>query len=67
VLLVNLVPDLLRVHRIAFFGGNVYILYVSKIALDSSVLLLINTLGNPEKRKVTICNLHFSRIAHYGK
>jgi hypothetical protein len=33
-LLVILVPDLLAVQRIAFFGENVYILYVAEIAPD---------------------------------
>jgi hypothetical protein len=31
------------------------------------LLLLIYSLDNPEKRKVGGCNLHFLRIAHYGK
>jgi hypothetical protein len=34
VLLVNLVPDLFAVQRIALFGGNVYILYVVEMAGD---------------------------------
>jgi hypothetical protein len=32
--LVNLVPNLLVVQRIAFFGGNVYILYMAEMAQD---------------------------------
>jgi len=39
-LLVNLVPNLFAVQRIAFFGGNVHILYVSEIVQDSMLLLL---------------------------
>ena len=39
VVLVNLVPDLFVVQRIAFFDGNVHILYVAEIALDSGLLL----------------------------
>jgi hypothetical protein len=35
VLLVNLVPNLLAVQRIAFFGGNVHILYVAEMAQNS--------------------------------
>jgi hypothetical protein len=31
------------------------------------LLLLIYTLGNPEKRKITRCNMQFGEIAHYGK
>jgi hypothetical protein len=34
VLLVSLVPNLLAVQRIAFFGENVHILYVAEIAQD---------------------------------
>jgi hypothetical protein len=39
VLLVNLVPDLLAVQTIAFFGENVYILYVAEMAHDCMFLL----------------------------
>ena len=66
-LLVILVPSLLAVQRIALFGENVHILYVSKIALDSSVLLLMLTPDYTEKGKVTRCNMQFLEIAHYGK
>ena len=48
-------------------GGNVNILYVVEMAQDSGLLLLIYTLGNPEKRKVTRCNMHFAQIEGYGK
>ena len=41
--LVNLPPDLWKVQRIAFLGENVHILYVFKIASDSSVLLLMES------------------------
>jgi hypothetical protein len=54
-------------HKIAVLGEDVYILYVGEIAHDSRFLLLIYSLDNPEKRKVSGCNLHFLRIAHYGK
>jgi hypothetical protein len=68
VLLIILVPDLLAVQRIAFFDGNVHILYVAEMVQNSRFLLLLMlTSGDPEKCKVTGCNLHFSRIAHYGK
>jgi hypothetical protein len=30
-------------------------------------LLLINSLGNPGKRKVTRCNVHIGQIIGYGK
>jgi hypothetical protein len=62
-----LLSILLAVHRIAFFGGNVHILYVAEMAQNFRFLLLTYNLGNPEKGKVTGCNLHFLRIAHYGK
>jgi hypothetical protein len=39
VLLVNLVPILLAVQRIAFFGENVYILYMAEMAQDCMLLL----------------------------
>jgi hypothetical protein len=54
-------------HKIAVLGKDVHILYVAEMAHDCMFLLLIYTLSNPEKRKVTICNLQFLRIAHYGK
>jgi hypothetical protein len=41
--LVNLVPDLLAVQRIAFFGENVHILYVAELAQNCMFLLLICT------------------------
>ncbi len=34
-------PDLLRVQRIADFGGNVYILYVAEMALNCMILLFL--------------------------
>ena len=61
------VPNVLAVQRIADFGENVHILYVAEMARDCMLLLLIYTLANPGKRNVTGCNLHFLRIAHYGK
>ena len=66
-LLVILVPDLLAVQRIAFFEGNVHILYVVELAQDCTILLLTYTLGNPEKFKVTRCNVQFGKIEAYGK
>jgi hypothetical protein len=39
VLLVDLVPDLLAVQRIALFGENVHILYVVKIVQNCMFLL----------------------------
>ena len=60
-------PDLLREHRIADFGGNVYILYVAEMPRDSRFLLLTCNLGYPEKRNITICNLQFGRIEGYDK
>ncbi len=66
-LLVSLVPDLLRKHRIADFGGNVYMLYVAEMTQNFRLLLLIYTPEQAEKCKVTVCNLQFLRIAHYGK
>jgi hypothetical protein len=53
--------------RINHLGENVYILYVAEMAPNFRLLLLIYTLGNPGKRKISGCNLHFLRIAHYGK
>jgi hypothetical protein len=38
-LLVNLVPSLLAVQRIALFSGNVYMLYVAEMARYSGLLL----------------------------
>ncbi len=54
-------------HKIAVLGKDVYILYVAEMAPDSRFLLLIYTPEQAEKCKVTGCNLHFLRIAHYGK
>ena len=62
-LLVNLVPDLLAVQRIAFFGGNVHILYVAEMAQDCIILLLIYTPGHPEKVQITSCNRKFLKAA----
>jgi hypothetical protein len=67
VLLVDLVPNLLAVQRIAFFRENVHILYMTEMAQNSRFLLLMLSPGYPEKCKVTGCNLHFLRIAPYGK
>jgi hypothetical protein len=53
-----LVPDLLAVQSIAYFEENVHILYMTEIARNSGLLLLIYTLANPKKRNITICNLH---------
>jgi hypothetical protein len=39
VLLVILVPDLLAVQRIAFFGGNVHILYMTEMTQNFRLLL----------------------------
>jgi hypothetical protein len=44
-------------HKIAVFGENVHMLYVAEMARNSGLLLLTYTLGNPQKFKVTICNL----------
>jgi hypothetical protein len=64
-------------HRIP--SGNVFPSHLKKDGLGFQVtkqraemargsgLLLINSLGNPGKRKVSACNLQFLRIAHYGK
>jgi hypothetical protein len=46
--------------------GNVHILYMAEMARHS-MLLLIYTLEDPEKVKITCCNLYFLRIAQYGK
>jgi hypothetical protein len=37
------------------------------LALDDSLLLLIYTPGNLEKRKVSRCNMQFGQIEAYGK
>ncbi len=37
--LVNLPPDLSRIQRIAFFGENVYMLYMAEMAQDCMFLL----------------------------
>jgi hypothetical protein len=37
---VNLVPDFLRIQRVAFLGDNVNILYVAKMTQNSRFLLL---------------------------
>ena len=66
-LLVILVPDLLAVQRIAFFGGNVHILYIAEMAQDCMLLLLIYTPGHPEKVMISRCNLQFGEIQDYGK
>ena len=42
-------------------------LYVAEMARDCMFLLLIYTLGNLEKYKVTRCNVQFGEIACYGK
>ena len=41
---VNLSTDLLKVDRIAFFGENVYILYVAEMAEDCMFLLFFGVL-----------------------
>ncbi len=64
---VNLSTDLLRVQRIAFFGENVYILYVVEMARNSGLLLLIYTLANPEKGKVSRCIVDFSGFHNMAK
>lgn len=38
-LLVYLPPNLLAVQRIAFFGENVYILYMVEMVMDCTMLL----------------------------
>jgi hypothetical protein len=57
VLLVISVPVLFAVQRIALFEENVHILYVAEMVQDCMLLLLIYTLGNPEKGKDSRCNL----------
>jgi hypothetical protein len=54
VLLVSLVPDLLRKHRIADFGGNVYILYVPEIAQDCMLLLRLWTFENSKFARLAV-------------
>jgi len=57
-LLVNLSTDLLRAHRIAFFGENVYILYVARLAQDCTFLLLL-IMERPKNFRLAdvLCNL----------
>jgi hypothetical protein len=55
VLLVYLAPNLLTEQRIAFFGENVYILYVTEMTQNFRVLLLICTPEHPEKVLISIC------------
>jgi hypothetical protein len=43
---INFSPDLARVHRIAFFGGDVYILYVAEMAQNFRFLLLVRNQMN---------------------
>ena len=50
---VNLVPNLLTVHRIAFFGENVYILYVAEMAQDSGLAAMILELSGTERGQVS--------------
>jgi hypothetical protein len=57
VLLVDLVPNLLSVQRIALFEENVHILYMSEMTQNFRLLLLTYNLGKPEKGKVTGCNV----------
>ncbi len=66
-LLVNLVPNLLAVQRIAFFGGNVHILYVAEMAQNSRVLLLMWRSEHPEKGKISRCIVQFGEIQGYGR
>jgi hypothetical protein len=49
VLLVNLLPELFAAQRIAFFGRNVYILYVLEIAQNFRFLLLFCKLSEAGK------------------
>jgi len=49
---VDLVPDLLAVQRIAFFGGNVHLLYVAEMAQNSKLLLFLLTLEGPKNLRL---------------
>jgi hypothetical protein len=40
---VNLVPDFLRIQRVAFLGDNVNILYVAEMAPNRGLLLYLLT------------------------
>jgi hypothetical protein len=42
-------------------------LYMPEMAPDSGLLLSTYTPSNPEKYKVSRCNMHFGGIQHYGK
>jgi hypothetical protein len=58
VLLVILVPDLYVVQGIAFFGENVYILYVPEMARNSGLLLYLLTFQKPKNLRLpdVTCN-----------
>ena len=66
-LLVILVPDLVVAQRIAFFGENVHILYVSEMDQNSRFLLLTCTPEHPQKVMISRCNMQFGQIEAYGK
>jgi hypothetical protein len=50
---VDLVPDFLRIQRVAFLGENVNILYVTEMARDSRFLLMLR-IPEPKNRGLAL-------------
>jgi hypothetical protein len=65
VLLVNLVPDLLAVQRIAHYGENVYILYVAEMDQYSRFLPSMFSRGKSKFSSIPYVTCTFpSQTAH---